>query len=118
MVEPQEPIETPHETISIRKRPSWAHDITQEVERYGAPEGSKRLRIQSNYVALMCNLVDEELTCFEEASKKKEWMDAMIEEYQSIIKNDVGDVVPRPKDKSVVSFKVDFQDKAFSRRQY
>jgi len=29
----------------------------------------------------------------------------MIEEYQSIIKNDVWDVVPRPRDKSVVSSK-------------
>ena len=53
----------------------------------------------------MCNLVDEELTCFEEASKKKEWMDAKIEEYQSILKNDVWEVVPRPKDKSLVSSK-------------
>ena len=80
MVEPQETIETPHETISTRKMPSWACGIIQESERYGAPEGSKRLRLHSNYVALMCNLVDEEPTCFEEASKKKEWMDAMIEE--------------------------------------
>ena len=88
MVEPQEPIETPHETNSTRKRRAWARDIIQEAERYGAPEGRKRLRIHSNYVALMCNLVDEEPTCFEEASKKKEWMDSMIEEYQSILKND------------------------------
>ena len=67
IVEPQEPIETPHETILTRKRPAWACDIIQEAERYGAPEGSKRLRIHSNYVALMCNLVDEETTCFEES---------------------------------------------------
>ena len=53
----------------------------------------------------MCNLVDEEPTCFEESSKKKEWMDAMIEEYQSILNNDVWEVVPRPKDKSMVSSK-------------
>ena len=59
----------------------------------------------------MCNLIDEEPTCFEEASKKKEWMDAMIEEYQFILKNDVWDVVPRPKDKSVVSSKLIFKKK-------
>ena len=59
----------------------------------------------------MGNLVDEEPTCFEEPSKKKEWMKAMIEEYQSIIKNDVWDVVPRPKDKSVVSSKWIFKTK-------
>ena len=35
----------------------------------------------------------------------------MIEEYQSIINNDVRDVVPRPKDKSVVSSKWIFKTK-------
>ena len=76
-----------------------------------ALEGIKRLRVHSNYVALMCNLVDEEPTCFEEASKKKEWMDCTIEEYQSILKNDVWEVVPTPKDKSVVSYKWIFKTK-------
>ena len=38
-------------------------------------------------------------------------MDAMIEEYQSIIKNDVSDVVPRSKDKSMVSSKWIFKTK-------
>ena len=32
-------------------------------------------------------------------------MDAMIEKHQTILKNDVWEVVPRPKDKSVVSSK-------------
>ena len=50
-------------------------------------------------------------TCFEEATKKKEWVDAMVEEYQSIIKNDVWEIVPRPKDKSVVSSKWIFKTK-------
>ena len=38
-------------------------------------------------------------------------MKAMIEEYQSIIKNDVWDVVPIPKDKSIVSSKWIFKTK-------
>ena len=59
----------------------------------------------------MCNLIGEEPTCFEEASKKKKWMDAMIEEYQSIFKNDVWEVLPRPKDKSVVSSKWSYKTK-------
>ena len=42
---------------------------------------------------------------YEEATEKKEWKDAMIEEYQSIMKNDVWDVVPRPEGKSVVTSK-------------
>ena len=31
-------------------------------------------------MALMCDLVDKESTCFEEAIKQKEWDDAMVEE--------------------------------------
>ena len=38
-------------------------------------------------------------------AERKEWKDAMIEEYQSIMKNDVWDVVPKLEGKSVVTFK-------------
>ena len=62
-------------------------------------------------MALMCDLVDKDPTCFEEAIKQKEWVDAMVDEYQSIIKNDVWEVVPRPKDKLVVSSKWIFKAK-------
>ena len=37
--------------------------------------------------------------------EKKEWKDAMIEEYQSIMKNDAWDVVPRLEGKSTVTSK-------------
>ena len=60
---------------------------------------------------LMCDLVDKEPTCFEEAIKQKEWVDAMVEDYQSIIKNDVWEVVSRSKDKSMVSSKWIFKTK-------
>ena len=59
----------------------------------------------------MCDLIDKEPTCFEEASKQKEWVDFMVEEYQSIINNDVWEIVPRPKYKSVVSSKSIFKKK-------
>jgi hypothetical protein len=52
---------------------------------------------------LMCDLLEKEPTCFEEAIWKKEWADAMTEEYQSIIKNDVWEIIPRPNSKDVVS---------------
>ena len=101
--------------ISLKRRPYWAHEIIQDAEKYGALEGtfreSKRPRPYSSYVTLMCNLVDEEPTCFEKSTKKKEWMDAIVKEYQYIVKNDVWDVVPRPKDKSVVSSKWIFKTK-------
>jgi hypothetical protein len=51
----------------------------------------------------MCDLLEEESTCFEESIQRKEWADAMTEEYQSIMKNEVWEIVPRPKDKYVVS---------------
>ena len=60
---------------------------------------------------LMCDLFDKEPTCFEEEIKQKDWDDAMVKEYQSIIKNDVWEVVPRPKDKPVVSSKWIFKTK-------
>ena len=53
----------------------------------------------------MCDLLDQEPTSYEEAAQKKEWVEAMTKEYQSIMKNDVWDIVPKPKNKSVVSSK-------------
>ena len=62
-------------------------------------------------MALMSDLVDKEPTCFEDATKQKEWVDAMVEKYQSKIKNDVWEIVPRQKDKSAVSSKWIFKTK-------
>ena len=53
----------------------------------------------------MCDLVDQEPACFEEVVQKKKWEEAMTKEYHSIMKNDVWNVVPRPKGKDVVSSK-------------
>jgi hypothetical protein len=65
----------------------------------------KKLKPFSSYMALISDLIEEEPTCFEEAIQKKEWADAMTEEYQFIIKNDVWEIVPRQKNKHVVSSK-------------
>jgi hypothetical protein len=53
----------------------------------------------------MSNISDAEPSSFEEVDKLQVWKDAMLEEYMSIIKNNVWDIVSRPKDKSVVSSK-------------
>ena len=85
---------------SRKRKPAWTREILREAERYGAPEGSIRERKKpntfSNYAALMCDLVEQEPTNYEEAVQKKEWVEAMTEEYQSIMKNDVWDIVPKP----------------------
>ena len=99
--------------ISRKRKPAWVREIIEEVDKYGALEGStrvsKRSKPLSNYVALMRDLVDQEPTSYEEVVQKKEWVEAMMEEYQSIMKNDVWDIVPRPESNSVVS--MDLQDK-------
>ena len=84
MIEPQRPGEFPSEMISRKRRLALAHEII-EAERYSVPEGtikeSKKPNPYPSYVAFMCNLVDKEPTCFEEATKQKEWVDAMVKEY-------------------------------------
>ena len=66
MLESQEPL---HMNISHKRKPAWVREIIQEVERYGALEGSirkinKPKPFPSN-VALMCELIDKYPTCFE-----------------------------------------------------
>lgn len=53
----------------------------------------------------MSHISDSEPSSFEEAVGLQVWKDAMMEEYQSIMKNDVWDIVPKPKKKSVVTSK-------------
>ena len=95
MIEPQEP---PMMEMSRKRKPAWARESIQEAERYRAPEGSTRISTKpkpfSNYVALMCDPVDQKPTNYEEAVRKKEWVEAMMEEYQYIMKKDVWDIVP------------------------
>jgi hypothetical protein len=50
-------------------------------------------------------VIDSEPSTFEKASKHQVWKDAMIEEYDSILKNDVWEVIPRPRGKSMVTSK-------------
>ena len=61
--------------ITRKRKPAWTREIIREAKRYGAPEGSTRERKKpktfSNYVALMCDLVDQEPTNYEEEVQKK-----------------------------------------------
>jgi hypothetical protein len=108
MEEPQIPVESSQEMNTKKRRTAWARKIIQDAEKHGAPDGSresKRPQPYSSYVALLSGIIDVEPTSYEEVAKKKEWKDAMVEEYQSIVKNDVWDVVPTLKEKTVVSSK-------------
>ena len=53
----------------------------------------------------MCDLIDKKPSCFEVIVQNKEWVEAIMEEFQSIMKNDVWEIVPKPEGKSVVSSK-------------
>ena len=58
-----------------------------------------------SYVALATEILDSEPSSYEEAARQKAWRDVMVEEYASIMHNDVWEVVPRPEGKSVVTSK-------------
>jgi hypothetical protein len=56
-------------------------------------------------VSCLCDIMDAEQSSYEEAVEKSIWKDSMGKEYQSIVRTDVWDVVPEPKEKSIVSSK-------------
>ena len=98
---PMDPIDPPP---SKRKRPSWLRDTLEDAEGHMAPRGtfreSKKPNRYQGCLAAMSTIVQSKPGSFEEAVKHQVWKDAMQEEYESIMKNYVWDVVPRPKDKA------------------
>ena len=76
--------------------------MVQEGEKHKASLGTFRERPQQ-YSVLMCQLDSAKPS--KEATSQQVWVDAMIEEYSSIMNNDVREVVPRPIGKSVVTSK-------------
>jgi hypothetical protein len=87
---------------SHKRRPDWAQELIRDVERYGPQKTylreSKNSKLYSSYVACFYDIINVGASNYEEDEEKRVWKDAMGEEYQSIVKNDVWDVVPRPKD--------------------
>jgi hypothetical protein len=53
----------------------------------------------------MSHIIDTKPSCHGEATGQQFWQNAMSEEYQSLLKNDVWDIVQRPKGKSIVTSK-------------
>jgi hypothetical protein len=72
MIESQEP---PQMMIIHKRKPAWVRELIQYGEKYGALEGTmrqvKKPKPFSSYMALMCDLIEKEPTCFEEAIQKK-----------------------------------------------
>jgi hypothetical protein len=73
--------------------------------RCGTFKESKRPQRFSSYIAAMNHIIDYEPSSYEEASSQPVWRYAMMEEYQSIMKNDVWVIILRPNGKYLVTFK-------------
>jgi hypothetical protein len=72
LIEVQEP---PQTRIPHKRKPSWAREIIQDGEKYGVPEGTtrqvKRPNTFSSYMALMCDILEEEPTCLKNPFRGK-----------------------------------------------
>ena len=44
MTKPCKPENLPKEVITYKRRPSWARELIQDVEKYGSQDGSLRER--------------------------------------------------------------------------
>jgi hypothetical protein len=92
----------------VRRRLKWLEQTLRDAQEHvEAPrstfKGSRPSRPFLSYMELMSDIIDSKPTSFEEAAGHRVWRDAMTEEYASIMKNDVWDIVPRLEGKSMVS---------------
>jgi hypothetical protein len=100
----------PQDTTSERRKPKWLEDILRDAQgSVGNPKQevreSKPPERFCSYIAMVSSIRESETYTFEEASSRQVWRDSMMEEYNSIMKNDVWEVAPRPEGKSVVTSK-------------
>ena len=94
-------------TIRGRKRTTEAKRLAQDAEKVvGSPTSQRRQRQSpdryTGYMALMSKCIVTEPSSFEEAVEDPAWVDAMVEEYDSIVRNSAWEIVSRPEGKSMV----------------
>ena len=56
-----------------------------------------------SYIAMVADIIETKPSSYEEASTQSVWRESMAEEYASIMKNYVWEVMPMPEGKSVVT---------------
>eukprot|EP00253_Pinus_taeda_P033890 PITA_33890 len=81
-----------------------------DSEKVVGPPTAQRRQRQSpyrytGYMALMSKCVVTEPSSFEEAVEDPLWGDAMVEDYDSIVRNSAWEIAPRPEGKSVVGLR-------------
>ena len=74
-----------------KRKPKWLRETLKEAKDFGAPKEPVRIiaMVDRLGMALVASLHDSEPSTFEEASQHHVWRDAVMEEYHSIMKNDV-----------------------------
>jgi hypothetical protein len=97
-------------TTSWKRRLRWFQETLKEAkENVGEPKSQIResrppVRFGA-YMALVMIITDTEPQTFAQAVDQQVWREAMVEEYDSIVRNDVWEVVLRPMGKSIVTSK-------------
>ena len=100
------PLEELLEVPPSKRRYAWYQETIQEAEKHKSPPGTFRERIRPHkYSDIMSQLISSEPSSYKDVASKRVWVDAMMEEYKSIMKNDVWEVVPRPAGKLVVTYR-------------
>jgi hypothetical protein len=95
-------------TTSTKRRPRWFQETLKEArENVGEPKSQIResrppVRFGA-YLALVTSIRDTKPRTFVQAVDQQVWREAMVEEYDSIVRNDVWEVVLRPMGKSVAT---------------
>ena len=81
--------------------------MKESKEYVGEPQRLMRerraLEMFGSYLAMVTNIRYYEPTTFMQVEDQHVWRDAMQEEYDSIMRNDVWEMVPRPEGKLVVT---------------
>ena len=92
----EEPLERLLEDPPAKRRPAWCRQILQGAKGHAAPKGTFRESRKPQRFSGLCAQVDPvifEPSSFEEVAKLQVWKDAMLEEYNSILSNDVWEMV-------------------------
>lgn len=107
LMDPIDP--APGDPSTSRKRYLCLKGTLDLAERHISPRGtfreSKKPNRYQGYFAAMSTILQTEPCTFEESVKHQVWKDVINEEYESIMKNDVWEVVPKPNDKFRVTSK-------------
>ena len=87
-------------TIRGRKRLTEAERLAQDAEKVVGPPTAQRRQRKSpdrytGYMALVSKCVVTEPSSFEEAVEDPAWVEAMVEEYDSIVRNSAWEIVAR-----------------------